>query len=693
MTATTPWWKRWFARTGRSESRRSLDTDTILAVSQAVASSLELEEVLETVYEQVSRIFDTANFYIATYEDRTDEFVFLFDMERGQRAPVTRHKVAAGLTGYIIRNRIPLLLPTDQARESFCRAQGVEIIGEPSKCWLGVPLLAADQVVGVMTIQSYERENCYDEQDLALFSTIAAQVAIAIRNARLYQETCRRAEEVEVLYRLGATSSLHLSLEEIQQSIYEQASVVMDTSAFYVALYDRETDEISIGLTYDKGERQAPIRRKKAERSGVTGWILDHGEALLIRDWEREAPAELRQTAVQRGDLPRSLLGVPMVVRGETVGVIAAQSYEPDAFDEHHRQVLEMIVHQSAAAIENTRLFAELSQRLEEARGLFEASQQVSRARDLAAVLNGIVRACAEALPAADKGSLHLLDDDGQQLQIAAAYGYGQEVIDTVRIRVGQGVAGRVVQTGRPETLDDARTRLHAFRAGLPEVEEICAMAAVPIQVRGRTVGVLSMDNLRTVGAFRPHDLEVMAAFAGQAAIAIENADLDRQLRQQVQQLGDLSGHVLAASNRAQELVRTCAEGIHALEEHSRSIGRFVEQLERFAEQTDLLALNAAIEAARAGGHGLGFAIVADEVRRLAESSAHAAGEIAAISRQIISETGEAAQQMEEARAAVEYTTRLAEGVSAVSTGADERPGGPTGASGCPNYANEPASN
>ena len=101
------------------------------------------------------------------------------------------------------------------------------------------------------------------------------------------------------------------------------------------------------------------------------------------------------------------------------------------------------------------------------------------------------------------------------------------------------------------------------------------------------------------------------------------------------------------------------------LAERSRAIGRVVAQVDDFAEQTDLLALNAAIEAARAGEHGRGFAVVADEVRHLAESSAQAAAEIAALSRQILEDTRQAVQNMDEVRQAVERTTHLAQEVAA----------------------------
>ena len=101
-------------------------------------------------------------------------------------------------------------------------------------------------------------------------------------------------------------------------------------------------------------------------------------------------------------------------------------------------------------------------------------------------------------------------------------------------------------------------------------------------------------------------------------------------------------------------------EAIASLEARSAAIGQFVGQLEQFADQTDLLALNAAIEAARAGEYGLGFAVVAEEVRRLAEGSAQAAGQIAGLSQQIIDETRRTVQTMARVRQGVEHTNELA---------------------------------
>ncbi|MGB9724522.1 MAG: GAF domain-containing protein [Chloroflexia bacterium] len=541
-------------RTYEEAQRRVVELEVLNEIGQAISSTMELEELLELIYQQTSRLMDTTNFYIALCDWETRTLHFEIDQEDGVRQPRSTLSVEQGLTGYIARSSRPLLFP--YGPDEFLREQGIARVGRPSKSWLGVPMLFRERVVGVIAVQSYTREGAYDEGHLRILSTIASQAAVAVQNARLYREARRRAEEMEALYRIGAASAGRLSLEEILQSIYEQAGVVMDTSGFYVALYDPREEVISFELVYDRGQRLPPFR---AEKGGLTGWVLDRRETLLIRDWEKEATEELRRIAIPLGEPVRSWLGVPMLARGEAIGVIAAQSYQPEAFDEHHRQVLEMIAHQAAAAIESARLYQEAQRRLQEVDTLLEVGRSLSPMLDLEQLLPSVLEAAIRTIPPAERGSVFLPDESGE-LVIAAQQGYAPEVVEQVRLRPGEGFAGWVFQEGRSDIVVDPRQDPRFKDA--PASIEIRSMMAAPLVGREGVIGVISLDNCSQTWAFSPSDLRLLDGLAQQVSIALENARLYQEARRRVAQLSALQavGLKLASTQNLSEILEAIAD-------------------------------------------------------------------------------------------------------------------------------------
>ncbi|MBL7184089.1 MAG: GAF domain-containing protein [Anaerolineae bacterium] len=171
-----------------AERERRIDEMAVLnEVGQAISSTLQLDELLDLIHRQVSRVMDATNLYIALYDRDEDWVSFPLYVEGGQ---VRRHsrgrKAGQGLTEHIIRSRQPLLLPDDM--EGRMQELGVKSIGTSAKSWLGVPMIARDEVLGIIAVQSYTTENVYDEEHLNLLPTIAAQAAIALENARLYEQ-------------------------------------------------------------------------------------------------------------------------------------------------------------------------------------------------------------------------------------------------------------------------------------------------------------------------------------------------------------------------------------------------------------------------------------------------------------------------------------------------------------------------
>ena len=185
------------ARFFRERDRRITELSILDEISRSLSSALSLPDLLETVYQQVGRIFDVTNFHIATYQEGDADWVAAYQIDHGQRLPVARIEVGLGLTGYILRYRIPLRINSTQENRLFKEANNIPPLGVLAKSWMGVPLITSDKIVGAMAIQSYDSENLFDEHALNLFLTISAQVAIAVRNTRLYEEKSRANQELE----------------------------------------------------------------------------------------------------------------------------------------------------------------------------------------------------------------------------------------------------------------------------------------------------------------------------------------------------------------------------------------------------------------------------------------------------------------------------------------------------------------
>jgi signal transduction histidine kinase len=195
--------------------RRLREISSLEAVGQALSSSLDVEEVLSAVYEQVVNLMPAPSFYIALYDFTTDEVSFPLIVTGGEPGQGRTRRARRGLTEYVLETAQPLLIPRDV--EQHVAALGLEHIGRQAACWLGVPIVARGVAFGVMAVQSYDTPEAYDERHVEVLETIAVQAAIAIQNARLYERTdealARRVQELDSVLRTTREGVLLLDLE------------------------------------------------------------------------------------------------------------------------------------------------------------------------------------------------------------------------------------------------------------------------------------------------------------------------------------------------------------------------------------------------------------------------------------------------------------------------------------------------
>jgi len=192
--------------------RRSEALAVLNRTGQALSRLTPPSEIVELLYTNIGQVLDARNLYIALYDEANQSITFPVYTTNGERRASVSRPLGNGLAEYVIRSKAPLLIPRNHA--AFLAEQGIEsALGTPSKCFLAVPMQVGERVTGVIAIQDYEREDVYDASHMELLCTLAAQGAIALENARLFEVLRESEERYATLFRDAAEGILVADVE------------------------------------------------------------------------------------------------------------------------------------------------------------------------------------------------------------------------------------------------------------------------------------------------------------------------------------------------------------------------------------------------------------------------------------------------------------------------------------------------
>jgi GAF domain-containing protein len=391
------------------EVRERADELAVLQeIARAMTATLDMDGLLGDIHHHTSRLMDTTNLYIALYNAQRDEVSFPFYAEGERIGRVGSRQAGNGLTEYVIRTGEPLLIKEDIAAQ--VAELGVELIGQTAQSWLSAPMLVSDQVIGVIAVQSYTTPRTYNEHHSELLSAIASQAAVAIQNARLFEQAQIRTKELAVLNELGQILAARLSLDEVLEEVYRGANDLLDATNFYVALYDPVKDEVS--FPYDASEEKEDRFLTLPADQGVTGYIIRHRTGVLIGENLSERLAEMGVEMV--GKPAVSWLGVPIMLGREVLGVMGVQSYTtPNAYDAHDRDLLTALANQTAIAIQNAHLFEQARAGAERERYVRATTDRIRRGIDRETIMRTTLEELGQML-GADQSVIRL----GTQAQL-----------------------------------------------------------------------------------------------------------------------------------------------------------------------------------------------------------------------------------------------------------------------------------
>jgi signal transduction histidine kinase len=503
--------------------RRVRELNVLSQMAQAANFTLVFDDLLELIFAQTSRVVDTRNFSILLREGRGDSYRYAFYVENDERDHEQEQGVGPpgrGLAGEVLRTRQPLRTD-DYAAE--CRRRGVAPGARPYRTWMGVPLNAGADTIGVMSVASFEAAAGFTADEQKIFSAVADQAASAIVRAQLYQKTDERARQLATLNELSTTLASSLELDPLLERIVQTSMEILGCEAGSLFLTDEETGEYVFRVAAGPvGHDLVGMRLPPGK--GFVGEAIETGAVLIVNDVQSD-PRWFQGSDQSTGFVTRALMVVPLRRGQRTVGALEVINKRSGAgFDEEDSGLLTAFAGQATVAIENARLFTQTDQALAERVAELSMMQRIDRelnaALDVQRVMD-IALEWAMKNTQATAGSMGMVTDGG--IVIIATSGYG-DTVEQLRDRpfpIERGIMGRVVRTGQMSLVRDVRSDPD-YRGVLPDTR--CQLT-IPIAREGAVVGLINLESSNP-NAFTSEQVAFVDRLLEHASVAITNARL-----------------------------------------------------------------------------------------------------------------------------------------------------------------------
>ncbi len=384
--------------------RRIAEMGALNRIAQALGSTLEIGDLLQRLYHYASNVIPATQFLVMEYDEANDELRTLFAAAPEGGNALTEDGLALETT-YQIRE----LLHARQPR-MFSPAPSEE---NGQGQWLGAPMIAADKVIGAIMLHSAETLAAKNAEALNLLSTIAAQAAAALQNARLYsqirelnsaleQRVQARTEELaetnrqllfekeraEALYRITRELSASLDLDRILNRALDLVSQAIGADRGAILMQDRGQNQLTIRTLRgaERLQNGQPQSHMVSSSNGVVGWVMANREPMIVADATSDALWQAAPLSAWRE--VRSVVAVPLMVGEDVLGVLLLADARANLFSHEHLRLLSAAASQVAQAISNAELYRLIWEQAERLGNMLRAQQ--TEASEKAAILQGI---------------------------------------------------------------------------------------------------------------------------------------------------------------------------------------------------------------------------------------------------------------------------------------------------------------
>lgn len=558
-----------------SSQERAGQLQALNDVAASMTASLQSDELIASLLDQLKPVlpYDTATLLLRNGNQLAVASARGFADEE-QRLGLTVSVTDSALFQEMIRAGQPISVGDVRGDSRFPQIEA------PHLSWLGIPLISKGEVIGVLALEKWQA-HFYKNELVQIASTFAGQAAIALENARLYEESLNRAAELDqrsqrlaLLNRFSSRLSGLLDADQIQQATADE--LLPAFGAYRVSVVNLENQTPTWTYATPDSDQVLPMSLPDVP---FFAHMRDSLGVFTREDTLNEP--ELLPLTVMLGEESTSLLVLPLASGTNLRSALFVQLPVGTRFNAAEIELGLTIANQASIALESARLFAETQRLAEElekrvvertaelerekanTETLLRILSEVSASLDLDRALSRTLALLNEAV-GAEQGTIMLLQADDNLLHYRAGYGYLTEQTTAERpsftFKVGEGLAGWVVEHRESVLISDLHQDARWVRSGSITNEHRSSIAT-PLLVGEDVIGALMVFH-RQVNFFGPERLSMVKAIAGQVAIAINNAHLYELIRDQAERLGNMLRKEQEEASRSQAILEAVADGV-----------------------------------------------------------------------------------------------------------------------------------
>ena len=529
--------------------------DRLRAFTHQLTGAPDLTSIGRVLREQIESSLMPERLHIYTYDQLNDQYAALAN---GNNRPSSDVRFSSGssLVQYLQEERIPLyldsinppaMLKADDARLSLLGAR------------LFVTLRGEARPVGWLALGSSMSGEAYTPKDLDFLDNISDQASVAISRVQTVVDLERRVQEMNALTRVSQGVNVTLTFDDVLELIFAQTTQIIPAAYFHITLYNKAANYFYYGFRVDNTDRLESLENQPLPLNlGLGPEIIRKGRPIITQDYSRECQSRNLTPSAQN---IYAWMGVPLNSGAETIGALSVGSPDPTVtYTRAQLDLLQAVADQTVGAIVKARLLLETEKRAYQLATLNEITRQVTSTLEQEPLLQNILENAVSILNS-EAGTLFLMDDQTGDLEFKVTVGPVASNLLGQRLPPGTGIVGRAVQTRAPVIENDAQRSIARFNANTDKQTGFVSrsLIAVPMQIKDRVLGVIEVINRRDGLPFVADDQNILTAFAGQAAVAMENARLlaqtDQELEARVDEL-QVMGRIVRELNASLEVDR-----------------------------------------------------------------------------------------------------------------------------------------